>query len=225
MKTLIVFPLLLVLAAQAQQSLYIDTQLPNSHPLKKELADKLKQSGKVMIVLLPEKADLILDLEQTGRGVSACSGSIIFPAACGNRGRAVLKNRQTGEELWSEESGGPWQMSGWSAGMVGRKLGNDLVKFLTRYAPAPATRAADALLTNQPLPVANAPLATPQSAPGIAALPVAPRPQVTAPMAAVPPSTAATKAPVQKPASKCPNGTYWGDSPSGDPVCVWIHEQ
>jgi hypothetical protein len=22
---------------------------------------------------------------------------------------------------------------------------------------------------------------------------------------------------------KCPNGTHWGDSPNGDPVCVWSH--
>jgi hypothetical protein len=136
MKTVIASLLLCVLAAHGQQSLYIDTHLPNSHPLKKELADKLKQSGKVVIVTLPEKADLILDLEQTGRGVSSCSGSIFFSGACGNRGRAVLKNRQTGDELWSEEKGGARQMSGWSAGMVGRKLGDDVVRFLKNYVPS-----------------------------------------------------------------------------------------
>jgi hypothetical protein len=23
--------------------------------------------------------------------------------------------------------------------------------------------------------------------------------------------------------AKCPQGTHWGDSPNGDPVCVWTH--
>ena len=43
-RTLIVFPLF-VLAAQGQQNLYVDTNLPNAHPLKRELVEKLKQSG------------------------------------------------------------------------------------------------------------------------------------------------------------------------------------
>jgi hypothetical protein len=24
-------------------------------------------------------------------------------------------------------------------------------------------------------------------------------------------------------AQKCPQGTHWGDSPNGEPVCVWSH--
>jgi hypothetical protein len=135
MKIVFGFLLTVVLAAQGQQKLYIDTPLPNAHPLKRELVDKLQHSGKVKIVTLPEKADLILSLEQTGRGVSACSGGIIFSGACGNRGRAVLKSRNTGEELWSEEKGGGWQWAGWSAAMVGRKLGDDLSKFLAEQTP------------------------------------------------------------------------------------------
>jgi hypothetical protein len=33
------------------------------------------------------------------------------------------------------------------------------------------------------------------------------------------------KGSIRKSEPKCPNGEYWGDSPSGDPVCVWVHEQ
>src|ERR1035437_2280064 len=134
MKTLTAFLLLSVLAAYGQQSLYIDTTLPNAHPLKKELVDKLKQSGKVKIVTLPEKADLVLDLEETGRSLGTCTAGIFVD--CGHRGRAVLKSHHSGEELWSEEKGGGWQWSGWSAAAVGRKLGNDLSKFLAEQTPA-----------------------------------------------------------------------------------------
>ncbi len=125
MKMLIAFLLLCVAGASADaQTIYIDTRLPNAHPMKKELVAKLQKWGKVTIVNLPEQAELILLLDQTGR--LDCS----FNTACGNRGSVVLRNRLTGDELWSEEKGGAWQMSGWSAGAVGRKLGDDLVKFL-----------------------------------------------------------------------------------------------
>jgi hypothetical protein len=132
-RTLIVFPLF-VLAAQGQQNLYVETNLPNTHPLKRELVEKLKQSGRVTIVTLPEKADLILILDQTGRSLGACA-SIWLHSECGHRGRVVLKNRQTGEEMWSEEKGGGWQWSGWSDTKVGRKLGDDMVKFLSQHPP------------------------------------------------------------------------------------------
>jgi hypothetical protein len=134
MKPLTAFLLLSVLAAYGQQSLYIDTTLPNAHPLKKELVDKLKQSGEVKIVTLPEKADLVLDLEETGRSLGTCTAGIFVD--CGHRGRAVLKSRHSGEELWSEEKGGGWQWAGWSAAAVGRKLGDDLSKFLAVQTPA-----------------------------------------------------------------------------------------
>jgi len=77
-------------------------------------------------VNLPEQAQLILQLDQAGR--LDCS----FNTACGNRGSAVLKDRLTGDELWSEENGGAWQMSGWSRAAVWRKLGDELVKFLSK---------------------------------------------------------------------------------------------
>jgi len=131
--TLIAFPVF-ILTAQGQQSLYVDTNLPNAHPLKRELIEKLKRSGRVTIVTLPEKADLILILDQTGRSLGACA-SIWLHSECGHRGRVVLRSRQTGEEMWSEEKGGGLQWSGWSDTKVGRKLGDDLVKFLSQHPP------------------------------------------------------------------------------------------
>jgi hypothetical protein len=123
MKSLITFLLICVLAAGADaQTIYIDTRLPNAHPTKTELVAKLQKSGKVTLVNLPDQADLILILDQTERLWSGGGN--------GNRGRVILKDRRTGEEMWSEEKGGGWQMSGWSAGSVGRKLGDDLLKFL-----------------------------------------------------------------------------------------------
>jgi hypothetical protein len=134
MKKLMAVLLLSVLAAYGQHSLYIDTNLPNAHPLKRELMDKLQRSGKVKLVTVPEKADLILSLEETGRSLGTCTAGIFVD--CGHRGRAVLKSRHSGEELWSEEKGGGWQWSGWSAAAVGRKLGNDLSNFLAEQTPA-----------------------------------------------------------------------------------------
>jgi hypothetical protein len=200
MKTLMAVLLLCVLSAHGKQSLYIDTHLSNSHPLKRELIEKLKQSGTVMIVTLPDKADLILDLEQTGRSLGMCAGGILFSSACGHRGRVVLKSRQTGEELWSEEKGGAWQWSGWSAGTVGRKLGEDVVRFLIMYAPASANPATEPVVTSEAS-------RAPEAAPRTSAPPVTPKPKDSA----------------EKPGSKCTQGTYWGVNPIGDPICVWSH--
>jgi hypothetical protein len=223
MKTLMAFPLLFVSMALGQQSLYINSPLPNSHPLKKELVEKLKQSGKVVIVTLSEKADLILDLEQSGRGVRSCNGNIanvILSSACGNRGKAVLKSRQTGEELWSEEKGGPYQWSGFSAAKVGRKLGDDLIKFLSQNAPASVSRSTDPLVTHQAAPKVIAPPIASAPAPGAATPPTVSDP---APKVAASPPSSKPKDSTQRPTEKCPQGTYWGDSPSGEPVCVWSH--
>lgn len=202
---LIAFSLLFVLTAQGQQGLYIDTHLPDSHLLKKKLIEKLNQSRMVTIVTLPDKADLVLDLEQTGRSLGMCAGGIFFSSACGHRGRVVLKSRLTGEELWGEEKGGAWQMSGWSDAKVGRQLGNDLIKFLSHYEPPVPTRPTNSARTNQAPPTVAAPLTMPNAG----AVATQPSPQ--------------TKDSMERPTAKCRDGTYWGQTPSGDPICVWGH--
>ena len=102
MRTLITFLLLSVLGVGAySQTIYIDTHLPNSHPMKKELLEKLHKWGKVTVVNLPDQADLILQLDQTDK----LGGLISVWTVRGNAGCAVLKDRRTGEELWSETHG------------------------------------------------------------------------------------------------------------------------
>jgi hypothetical protein len=127
MRTLGAFLLLCGITVGATaQGIYLDTHLPNAHPMKRELLEKLHKWGKATIVNLPEQADLILQLDQTDK-----LGGLASPwTVRGNAGCAVLKDRRTGEELWSETKGGAWQMSGWSTATVGKKLGDDLVKFL-----------------------------------------------------------------------------------------------
>lgn len=67
---------------------------------------------------------MILELEQSEK-LNVFSGS-------GDRGSVILKNRRTGEELWTESRGGGWSMRGWSNAAVGRKLGDDLINFLSK---------------------------------------------------------------------------------------------
>ncbi len=103
------------------KSIYVDAP-PDAAPIKKQILAKLQAWGEISAVNLPEQADLILELVQSGK-LNAFSGS-------GDRGSVVLKNRRTGEELWTESRGGGWSMRGWSNAAVGRKLGDDLINFL-----------------------------------------------------------------------------------------------
>jgi hypothetical protein len=105
------------------QSIYIDAP-PDAAPIKKQIVAKLQAWGEISVVNLPEQADLILELVQSGK-LNLASGS-------GDRGSVVLKNRRTGEELWTESRGGGWSMRGWSNAAVGRKLGDDLISFLSK---------------------------------------------------------------------------------------------
>jgi V8-like Glu-specific endopeptidase len=86
---------------------------------------------------------------------------------------------------------------------------------------APAARAPEATTTT---PASEAreheAAAKTSAAPGARA----PEPTNTAPPQAAK-STQVKQKPNPNPNPKCPKGTYWGDSPSGDPVCVGVHEQ
>ena len=108
-------------ASSAPQTIYIDSP-PDAQPIKKEITQKLQQWGEITVVYLPEKADLILELDQSGK---------LSASGTGNRGSVVLKNRRTGEDVWSQSRGGAWSMRGWSNAWVGKRLGADLVNFLT----------------------------------------------------------------------------------------------
>jgi hypothetical protein len=104
------------------QTIYIDTP-PDAQPIKVEIVKKLQNWGEVKIVTLPEQADIILQMVQSEK-LNMSTGS-------GNRGSVVLKNRRTGEDMWSQSRGGAWSMRGWSNAAIGKKLGDDLIKFLS----------------------------------------------------------------------------------------------
>jgi hypothetical protein len=105
----------------AKACLYISAP-PDAKQIKDEIATKVQQSELVEIVFLESRADLILEVVQSGK-LNAMTGS-------GNKGAAVLKVKSTGEEVWNDSHGGGWSWRGWSNKAVGRKLGDELVKFL-----------------------------------------------------------------------------------------------
>lgn len=127
MKTAIIVAMLTI-SAGAQTTLFIDTRLPNQNPMVRELKQKLEDAHVATVVPLAEKAEVILLLDQTARNLGNCA-SIWLQGSCGHRGRAVLRVRATGEELWTEERGGGWEMAGWSDAKVGKKLGVHLLAF------------------------------------------------------------------------------------------------
>lgn len=114
----------LVFPSSRAHSIYIDAP-PDAQPIKAQILKRLQVWGEITVVSLPEKADLILQLVQSGK-LNPFSGS-------GDRGSVVLKKRGTGEELWSQSRGGGWSMRGWSNAAVGRKLGDDLIQFLSTH--------------------------------------------------------------------------------------------
>lgn len=111
--------------AAAKRNLYIQAS-PDAQAMKEEIVKKIAAWNGVSIVTLPAQADLILEVVQSGK-LNVTTGS-------GDKGAAVLKDAHTGEDLWSDSSGGGWSMRGWSNRAVGRKLGAKLVEFLQIYA-------------------------------------------------------------------------------------------
>ena len=110
-------------AASAPGSIYIDSR-PEAQPIKDEIVKKLREWGKITVVGVPEQADLVLELDQ--------SEKLLITTGSGNRGSVVLKNRRTGEDLWGRSRGGAWSMRGWSNAWVGKRLGSDLVRWLSK---------------------------------------------------------------------------------------------
>lgn len=131
MKSAIIVAILTISVA-AQTTLFIDTRLPNQNHILQELTKKLEKANVATVVPLAEKAEVVLLLDQTGRNLGNCY-SIWLQGSCGHRGRAVLRVKATGEELWNDERGGGWEMAGWSDGKVGKKLGDELVTVFKQW--------------------------------------------------------------------------------------------
>jgi hypothetical protein len=110
--------------SETRLNLYIQAP-PDAQAIKEEIVKKVAAWDGVSIVTLPAQADLVLDVVQSGK-LNVVSGS-------GDKGAAVLKDANSGEDLWSDSRGGGWSMRGFSNRAVGRKLGDKLVEFLHVY--------------------------------------------------------------------------------------------
>jgi hypothetical protein len=73
------------------------------------------------LVAVPQQADLVLEVVQTGQ--LSASGS-------GNQAAAILRDASSGAELWSTTKGGSWTWSGWSNAWVGRAIADALIKYV-----------------------------------------------------------------------------------------------
>jgi hypothetical protein len=89
--------------------------------LETEISNKLLRWGKLTLVTAPEKADLVLKVEQTGQ-LNTTTGE-------GNQAAALLTDRESGQVLWGATKGGSWAMSGFNYAWVGRAIASDFIKF------------------------------------------------------------------------------------------------
>jgi ABC-type glycerol-3-phosphate transport system substrate-binding protein len=108
----------------AKRKLYVQAP-PDAQAIKEEIVKKVTAWNGVSIVTLPEQADLVLEVVQSGK-LNVMTGS-------GDKGAAVLRDAHTGEDLWSDSRGGGWSIRGWSNRAVGRKFGEKLVGYLQVY--------------------------------------------------------------------------------------------
>jgi S1-C subfamily serine protease len=89
--------------------------------LKTEISKKLLQWGKLILVSSPSQADLVLEVVQTGE--------LNMSTGAGNQAAALLRDSESGTQLWSTTKGGSWSMSGYSNAWVGRGIGDEFIKF------------------------------------------------------------------------------------------------
>lgn len=76
--------------------------------MKIEINAKLAKWGKLNMTSIPEEADLVFELVQTGMLIPGDAASAVS-------GAGLLRDLKSGLELWSVRKGGFWAISGWSA--------------------------------------------------------------------------------------------------------------
>jgi len=89
--------------------------------LQTEISKKLLQWGKLILVSSPSQADLVLEVVQTGQ--------LNLGTGAGNQAAALLRDSESGTQLWSTTKGGSWSMSGYSSAWVGRRIADEFIKF------------------------------------------------------------------------------------------------
>jgi len=98
-------------------------QTSGNPAMKAEIHAKLSKWGKLTLISIPEEADLVLEVVQTGNLEYYSPGSAAS-------GAALLRELHSGLELWSVKKGGYWAMSGYSISKVARQIGDALIEFL-----------------------------------------------------------------------------------------------
>jgi S1-C subfamily serine protease len=89
--------------------------------VKTEISNKLRAWGGLTLVELPEDADLILQVEQTGK-LNSATGE-------GAEASAVLIDAKSRIQLWAKTKGGSWSMTGFSISRASRAVADELIKF------------------------------------------------------------------------------------------------
>lgn len=112
----------------AAKTLYVWVH-SGSPVLKTEISKKLLNWGRLTLVSLPAEADLILEVVQTG--------SLNLGTGEGNQAAALLRDRESGMELWSTTKGGSWSMKGWSHAWVGRAIAAEFIRFYNSTTKSP----------------------------------------------------------------------------------------
>lgn len=102
------------------KTLYVWSPI-GSLSVKTEISKKLRAWGGLTLVELPEDADLVLQVEQTGK-LNMATGE-------GAQASAVLIDAKSHIQLWAKTKGGGWSMKGWSIGSSSRAVADDLIKF------------------------------------------------------------------------------------------------
>lgn len=106
----------------SSKTLYVWSPAAGSLSVKTEISKKLRGWGGLTLVELPEDADLILQVEQTGK-LNMMTGE-------GAQASAVLIDAKSRIQLWAKTNGGGWSIKGWSIGSSSRAVADDLIKFL-----------------------------------------------------------------------------------------------
>lgn len=91
--------------------------------MEAEINKKLLSWGKLAVVSSSGKADLALEITQTGKCNMMRYGSAVTAAA-------VLRDSESGNVLWSTTKGGFWSISGASTPQVSGQIAKDLIKYL-----------------------------------------------------------------------------------------------
>jgi hypothetical protein len=90
--------------------------------METEIAKKLLGHGNLSVENSMGKADLVLEVTQTGK--------YDWIRGTGVTAAAELRDAENGTVLWSATKGGSWAMSGYSTRAVARQIADELLKFL-----------------------------------------------------------------------------------------------